>query len=98
MDEINPKYYPKYYRCTDNTYAKHSFIVGKIYQSRDPNNLDTYSNFRGEDGEFNGWSSNNYKHFTPVTEHEWNLQEGIVTKIPEDYSYLIPIFKQLNIQ
>lgn len=40
----------------------------------------------------------NALYFIPVTELEWNLQEGIITKVSkEDYSYLIELFKKLHI-
>lgn len=95
MDKINPQYY----RCTNNYDAEHSFILGKIYQVRYPDNFENINNFKGEDGKLNGWSKENHNHFEPVTELEWNLQEGIITKIvSEDYSYLIPILKQLDIK
>lgn len=101
MDKIKPEYY----RCISATYGASNklnygnFTEGTIYQIINSDNLEATSNFIANDGRGDGWSGNNYKHFTPVTELDWNLQEGIITKIvSEDYSYLIPILKQLNIK
>jgi len=96
MDKINPKYY----RCTNNTSAEHSFTVGRIYQIVNFHNFQAPNNFIGNDGKPNGWSFNNDMHFTPVSELEWNLQEGIITPIPkqEDWNYLVDILEKYNIK
>lgn len=87
---------PKYYRCIKSTVP--DFTVDKIYQIINPDNLEDTFNFIDNEGQKSGWCGSNYEHFTPVTELEWNLQEGIITKVDkEDYSYLIELFKKSNI-
>lgn len=94
MDKIKPKYY----KCVELN-AEENFTYDKIYRIINPDNLNDYGNFIDNKGKRNGFAPNNEKSFTPVTELEWNLQEGIITKIvSEDYSYLIPILKQLDIR
>lgn len=89
--------YPKYYRCTNNIRAEMDFTIGKIYECINPTNLEALNNFIGNTGYTNGWSYSNFKHFTPVTEEEWNLQEGI-TSVKQDYTYLIDILEKHNIK
>lgn len=87
---------PKYYKYITSDLAK--FTTNRIYQIIDVNNFEKTYNFIDDEGIANGCGGHNYKHFTPVTEHEWNLQEGIITKVDkEDYSYLIELFKKSNI-
>lgn len=88
---------PKYYKCINNYETK--FTVDKIYKCINPDNFQTHNNFIQDNGEPNGWSSNNHKHFTPVTEHEWNLQEGIITPVgKENHSQLNNILKKLHVK
>lgn len=93
MKKVNPKYY----RCILAEYS--NFTEGKIYEIVNPDNLETYSNFIGDDSGPNGWVGQNHKHFTPVTEHEWNLQEGIITPVSkENHSQLSIILKKLHVK
>lgn len=66
---------PLYYRYTESTNS--SFIGGKIYKIRNPNDLNSWGNFVDENGDGNGFAPNNERYFTPSTEQEWNKQEGI---------------------
>lgn len=90
---------PKYYRCiSTNNDPTSNFTVGKIYKIINPDNLEDTLNFIDDKKISNGWSGDNWKHFTPVTELEWNLQKGIVTLVnKEDLSYLIELLTKLNI-
>lgn len=89
---------PKYYRCI-NIQLGTGFTFGKIYEIRFPGNLNTFGNFVDDAGKPNGFGVNNNKSFTPVTEHEWNLQEGIITPVgKENHSQLSIILKKLKIK
>lgn len=88
---------PKYYKCILTTNQK--FTLNKIYKIINSDNLEAYSNFIDNRGKPNGWSNVNYRHFTPVTEHEWNLQEGIITPVSkENHSQLSIILKKLHVK
>jgi hypothetical protein len=88
---------PKYYRCTNSERA--NFTIGKIYECLDPDNFQTFNNFMADDGYANGWAFANHNHFTPVTEHEWNLQEEIITPVgKENHSQLSIILKKLHVK
>ena len=89
--------HPKYYRCIKS--SNHDFTLDKIYQIVNPNNLEDIFNFICNTGEKSGWGGRNYTHFTPVTEHEWNLQEGIIAKVStENHSQLNLILKKLHVK
>jgi len=89
---------PRFYRCI-NTQRGTGFTFDKIYKIRFPNNLNNYGNFIDDNKDYNGFHPDNHKWFTPVTELEWNLQEGIITPITkQDYSYLINILEKHNIK
>lgn len=89
---------PKYYRCITKNNGLVGFTTNKIYKIKDPSHLERDFNFIDDKGLPNGCGGHNYKHFKSVTELEWNLQEGIITKVgKEDYSYLIKLLKKLHI-
>ena len=71
MKSIKPLYY-RY--IEENGYG---FTKNKIYKIKNPNNLESFSNFLDDKGSWSGWSGENYKKFVPATEQEWNTQEGI---------------------
>lgn len=88
---------PKYYKCIRTNSS--NFTVTKIYQIINPNKLEQSNNFIDNVKQENGYGGINYKYFTPSTEHEWNLQEGIITPISkENHSQLSFILKKYNIK
>lgn len=88
---------PKYYRYVTSGLAK--FTTNRIYQIIDVNNFEKTYNFIDDEGMANGCGGHNYKHFSPVTEHEWNLQEGIITTVgKENHSQLSIILKKLHVK
>lgn len=88
---------PKYYRYVTSGLDK--FTTNKIYKIRDSNNLERSHNFIDDIGKPNGCAGHNHINFTPVTEHEWNLQEGIITPVnQENHSQLSIILKKLHVK
>jgi len=86
----------EYYKCIDNSNSEDCFTLNKIYKIRNPENLEEIGNFIDDNGAYNGWSGNNYKHFEPSTEYEYNEQNNISNEENVDYSYLISLFDKLN--
>lgn len=54
------------YICVDNTNGEDCFTLGKIYQLRWGKKLNSVYPFIDDEGEPNGWSYGNHKHFEPV--------------------------------
>lgn len=89
--------HPKYYRYVTSGLSK--FTTNRIYQIIDVNNLEKIYNFIDDEGVASGCAGQNYRHFSPVTEHEWNLQEGIITPVStENHSQLNLILKKLHVK
>lgn len=88
---------PKYYKCINP--ESPSFKLNKIYKANFPENLNAYGNFTDDTGRPNGFAPANEKSFEPATEHEWNLQEGIITPVgKENHSQLNNILKKLHVK
>jgi hypothetical protein len=87
----------EYYKCINANSAEDCFTLNKIYKIRNPEDLEHVANFIDDNGASNGWSGNNYKHFEPSTEYEYNEQNNISNiKKDVDYSYLISFFDKFN--
>ena len=87
----------EYYKCINANSVENCFTLNKIYKIRNPEDLEHIANFIDDNGAQNGWSGNNYKHFEPSTEYEYNEQNNISNKKKDvDYSYLISLFDKFN--
>jgi len=82
----------KYYRYIGDD--KYDFTANKIYECKNPDNLEAPFNFIDDSKHSSGWSGSNYIHFTPATLEEWVQQNSLKS----DYSYLIKFFKKHNIK
>ena len=90
---------PKYYKCIESK-EPNQFTVNKIYKITNPDYLNNYENFIDDNGKPNGFAPYNDRYMTPVTELEWNLQEGITTPVSneQNYDYLGPILEKLALE
>lgn len=77
------------YRCIDNDNSDSGFTIGKIYQLIDNKSLNDLFAFIDDNGDGNGWSNCNYKHFEPVYEDEEpNLSQYLTYNLGIDFNKL----------